>query len=131
MDLMFKEMKVNSSMRYDSHITVLPEKAIKEILEEVSNISINNPDFALTVKYNDKSYWLLKKEVLSLKLTVDENYWEKEHARCVSSPYYFYINYVKIDGETPTTLLSEEEFNKVYNEIKNQPLIGKRRNGKN
>jgi len=49
----------------------------------------------------------------------DIRFWEEEHKKCVASPYYFYINYVKIvgpDGElmSPYTRMSEEQFNKAY-----------------
>lgn len=48
----------------------------------------------------------------------DKRKWEEELKKCISSPYYFYINYVKIvgpDGEQrpATTILTEEEFNNL------------------
>ena len=48
----------------------------------------------------------------------DKRKWEEELKKCISSPYYFYINYVKIvgpDGERrpATTILTEEEFNNL------------------
>jgi hypothetical protein len=57
-------------------------------------------------------------------MTSNKRYWEEEYKKCVSSPYYFYINYVKIigpDGEliVPDTRMTEEEFNKAYNGKKN------------
>lgn len=66
----------------------------------------------------------------------DERYWEEEHKKCVSSPYYFYINYVKIkeaDGtiRKATTRMTEEEFNRAYSGMKEEDLIlGKNRKRK-
>jgi hypothetical protein len=53
--------------------------------------------------------------------------WEEEHKKCVSSPYYFYINYVKVigaDGEliAPDTRMTEEEFNKAYEGMSQEGL---------
>jgi hypothetical protein len=52
-------------------------------------------------------------------MSKDKRYWEKEHKKCVSSPYYFYTNYVEIkeaDGTVrkATTKMTEEEFNKAF-----------------
>lgn len=57
-------------------------------------------------------------------MTRDKRYWEEEYKKCVASPYYFYINYVKIigpDGElrTPDTRMTEEEFKQTHNGTKN------------
>ena len=49
--------------------------------------------------------------------------WEEEYKKCISSPYYFYINYVEIETsegkQKVTTRMTEEEFNKTYHGTKN------------
>jgi hypothetical protein len=41
-------------------------------------------------------------------------FWKEEERKCNESPYYFYTTYLKIDGEPPHTMLSEEEFDKIF-----------------
>lgn len=43
-------------------------------------------------------------------------FWEEEYKKIMDSPYYFYMNYCLMDGQKPTTLLKEEEFNKIFKE---------------
>jgi len=45
---------------------------------------------------------------------------EDELEKCVNSPYHFATNYLTVDGEKFSTLLSEEEFNSKFNQILNQ-----------
>jgi hypothetical protein len=54
-------------------------------------------------------------------------YWGEEYAKCIASPYYFYMTYVKIKGNPPTTRLNEEMFNKVFEGDKEKLTIIKRR----
>lgn len=42
------------------------------------------------------------------------NYWKKEMDKCAKSPYYYYTNYLVIDGKRCTTNLSEVEFNAQF-----------------
>lgn len=48
----------------------------------------------------------------------EKRQWEKEYKKCMSSPHYFYTNYVVIQGPEgkvkPTTRMTEEEFNKAF-----------------
>lgn len=37
-----------------------------------------------------------------------------ELEKCEASPYYFYTNYFKVDGDLATTNLSEKEFNRQW-----------------
>lgn len=39
--------------------------------------------------------------------------WKKEYQKCRKSAYYFYTNYVIINGKPATTLLSEKDFNNL------------------
>lgn len=39
--------------------------------------------------------------------------WKKELQKCIESPYYFYINYCKVEGVTTTTRYTEEQFNEL------------------
>jgi hypothetical protein len=63
----------------------------------------------------------------------DKRDWEEEYKKCVSSPYYFHINFVGIkeaDGTiiNATTKMTEEEFNRAYSGMKEEDLIlGKKR----
>ena len=40
--------------------------------------------------------------------------WESELLKCKNSPYYFAITYLKIDGKSFTTHLSEQEYNQQF-----------------
>lgn len=40
--------------------------------------------------------------------------WVEEKEKCANSPYYFFTNYCLIDGQKPTVIVSEEEFNKRF-----------------
>jgi len=42
-----------------------------------------------------------------------------EMEKCMKSPYYFYTTYCRVNGKTPTTHLSEEEFNKQWEHYEN------------
>jgi len=48
-----------------------------------------------------------------------EDYWKNEMEKCKESPYYFFKNYWKVDGKTPTTFLTELEFNKEWKKFEN------------
>jgi hypothetical protein len=41
--------------------------------------------------------------------------WEQEIEKCKASPYYFMTRYYTVDGEPFETLLSEAEFNRLFN----------------
>lgn len=47
-------------------------------------------------------------------ICIEEN--NEELDKCKQSPYYFYTNYWTINGQKATTMLSEEEFNKIFNQ---------------
>ena len=52
--------------------------------------------------------------------------WNEELEKCKKSPYYFATKYLTVNGKPFTTLHSEEEFNKFFNNTK--PVIhGKKR----
>lgn len=38
----------------------------------------------------------------------------EEIVKCIDNPYYFYSNYITVNNESSTTILSEEDFNKLY-----------------
>lgn len=44
-----------------------------------------------------------------------EQNWQDEIKKCQASPYYYATTYLKVNGMPFTTLLSEEEFNKMFN----------------
>jgi len=43
----------------------------------------------------------------------------EELQKCTNSPYYFFTNYLTINGERAWTILTEEEFNLVFNQLVN------------
>lgn len=60
----------------------------------------------------------------------DEKYWQEEYKKCISSAYYFYINYVMIETKNglqkTTTRMTEEEFNRAYSGMKEEDFILKK-----
>lgn len=49
-------------------------------------------------------------------MTIEYENWEEEYRKIIASPYYFYTRYLVMLPEniSPTTRLTEEEFNKAY-----------------
>lgn len=47
---------------------------------------------------------------------VDQNKLD-ELQKCMESPYYFFTNYLTINGERAWTVLTEEEFNLIFNQL--------------
>lgn len=41
----------------------------------------------------------------------------EELQRCIESPYYFFMNHIKINNESVHTFLTEEEFNLIFNQL--------------
>lgn len=39
--------------------------------------------------------------------------WKEEMQKCIESPYYFYINYCKVEGVPVTIQYTEEQFNEL------------------
>lgn len=55
---------------------------------------------------------------------------KEEVQKCISSPYYFYINYIIVNDKKGTTRLNETEFNALWELLQNNQdlyLIKKRR----
>lgn len=56
---------------------------------------------------------------------------QTELNKCKASPYYFFMTYMTVDGQKPSTSLTEEEFNREFKELDEmhkQMIILKRRN---
>ena len=57
---------------------------------------------------------LEKAKKILLDIIPDFVDWESEMEKCKKSPYYFYTTYCKVQGQPPTTIYSEEEFNNLF-----------------
>jgi len=51
----------------------------------------------------------------------------EEQEKCSASPYYFATKYLTMNGKPFTTRLSEEEFNKWFEESNTKLLLKRRR----
>lgn len=49
--------------------------------------------------------------------------WKEELERIKNSPYYFYTNFFIVEGRPATTHLNEEEFNKEWENLKNNKSL--------
>lgn len=50
----------------------------------------------------------------------------EEIKKCKESPYYFYTNYFTVNGQRPTTRLTETQFNNIFNAVQaTEPHIRK------
>ena len=47
---------------------------------------------------------------------------KSEIEKCKESPYYFYTNYITVNGKLATTLLSEKDFNNKLTYAKGRRL---------
>jgi hypothetical protein len=41
-------------------------------------------------------------------------FWKIELEKCKKSPYYFFKNYMKVNGESPVTWLTEAKYNEFF-----------------
>lgn len=62
-------------------------------------------------------------------LTIYDQETFEEIKKCQKSPHYFATNYLVVDGKKFTTLLTEKEFNELYENVTSgrHEIIGKRR----
>lgn len=58
--------------------------------------------------------WLGLNHTIARSAVPEHIYQREEFRRCKESHWYFYTNYVMIDGKKATTELTEEEFNKTF-----------------
>lgn len=48
----------------------------------------------------------------------DDTNWIDELKKCQDSPYYFYTNYVLVNGKKPETWLTQQQFDDLYEKFK-------------